>query len=143
MGFKTLRRRLERLEKSSGIAEQAHDEFILDAFDRMSAEDLQLLMDATMARRRGRPLTEHESAAKRAYRTAVGECRGLGGEVTTCPFCPLLIDYVALLVPKLVDFWSRHMDAIYDAERAEEQGFELTAPQLAARQQHVALLEAQ
>ena len=139
----TLRRRLERLEKSLGITEQAYEELILEAFDRMSAEDVQLLIDAAMARRRGRSLTEREFAAKRAYRAAVRQCRGIGGEVTSSPFCPFLIDYVALLVPKLHDFWSRDLDAIYEAIVALEQGFELTAAQQAAGRKGLSLLEAQ
>jgi len=143
MGIKMLRRRLERLEKSLGLTEQAHDEFILCALDRMSAEDVQLLVDAAMARRRGRPLTERESAAKRAYRAAVSQCRSLGGEVTSSPFCPFLIDHVAFLVPSLENHWSRHMEAICEAWEARDQGLELTAPQLAALQNCHSLLEAQ
>lgn len=138
----TLLRRVERLERSLGVTKQAHEEFILDALDRLSAEEVQLLIDGAMARRRGRAFTEPECAAQHAYRGAVCECRGLRGELTTVPFGPLLIGYVALLIPQLEDSWSHVNEDYFDAMSAQEQGLELTPVQMAAIEKPASLVAA-
>ena len=90
----------------------------------------------------GRAVAEPECAAQHAYRGAVCECRGLRGELTTVPFGPLLIGYVALLIPQLEDSWSHVNEDYFDAMSAQEQGLELTPVQMAAIEKPASLVAA-
>ena len=76
MKTKTLRSRLEVLEKSLSAMERACEQTIQSALRSISHENLELLIDATLAPLRGRELTEREAGAKQAYASALErECR--------------------------------------------------------------------
>jgi len=87
-----LRRRLEAVEASLAIAEEAAESIIQDVLFRMSPGNLDFLIDATLASRQGRELTEREIAADQEYITALeAECRWRRVIVRRRPEAPRLI----------------------------------------------------
>lgn len=139
MPMKTLYRRLGALERSRAITEETCNTKILNALHRISREHLELLIDATLARRRDRELTEGEAAAQQAYAAALQtECRGSGLTLRRIPDVPDLI-FCA------VTRWESLEDVVLASRalRAMTQGLEPTAEQLVALQTHQAAMQAQ
>lgn len=139
MGMQTLYRRLAALEKSRAITEETCNMKMLHALHKISRENLELLIDVTLALRLGRELTAREAAARQAYAAVLeSECRLFRGTVRRFPDTPELISQ-AVLRQKSED----DLLLCIRGFRALEAGVEPTAAQKAAIESHFAAEEAQ
>jgi len=135
----TLRRRLEALEKALSVRDKAREETIKEALHRISLEELDLLIDAMLALRQGRELTEREAAAKQAYTSALETrcvCRGLTVRG--------ILDVSKLIAEAVIRKVSdQDLDLLISGGNAVRQGPEPTAAELAAFARWRATKEAQ
>ena len=98
-GSANLRRRLEAQEESLAATDKVREGIIQNVLYQMPQEDLEFLIDATLAPRRGRKLTEREAAAKQAYAAALEtESRGRRLTVRRMPEVQQLIEAAAYQV---------------------------------------------
>jgi len=139
MTMNKLRKRIEVLEKLQATSDKAGDDLIQQALYQLSLEDMDFLIDATLALVQGQDLSERQATARQNYFGALQtECRSHGLKVTRIPQAPELIVNAGLRRVCTED-----MLLFLSAARAWEQGFVPSAEELAAVQKQNAVLEAQ
>jgi len=93
----SLYRRLEALEDWLDKRDELVNQAIKSAMHEISQENLELLIDATLASLQGMELNERQAAGKEAYAEALRpRCREHGLKVTRMPEAPDLIDLAAV-----------------------------------------------
>jgi hypothetical protein len=97
--MRNFRRRIEALEKSSSGQRDALRDIGKSAMERLWPNQVELLVAAFGADRVGRPLTEPEVSARRAYAEALErECRWAGLPATTGPGLTFDLHHALILV---------------------------------------------
>jgi hypothetical protein len=124
-----LRRRLEALEKSLSLADEACEEMNYTVCSHMGRNELESLIDAMLAHLRGRELTDREAAGKQAYVAALkSECRSRGLAVCRLP------DVFSMIFRAATRGWcAQDVTLLLGILDAMLQGFEPTPEQHAAR----------
>jgi hypothetical protein len=134
-----LYRRLETLERSLAVTDKAREGMILNALHHISQEDLEFLIDASLAPRQGRALTEREAMAQQAYTAALeAECRCCRLTVTRIPEAPQLIFWAAMR-----RISEKELGLVASGVNTSIRGFEPSAEEVAARQLYDSTLQAQ
>lgn len=139
MDMKQLKRRLEALENRMAQRDTALERICDGVFRRLSTENLEALIDASLARLHRRDLTKREADAQQEYFKAVeSECRALQHRAmrTGMPNVNGMIFHAAMRQ------WSTEdLALLCDGLRAQVHGFKPTAEQLTDAQAFFAAQE--
>jgi hypothetical protein len=94
MSIRQLTRKMDALEKRAQVRETDDQELIQLAVRGLSAENLDLLIGAALAKRQGRPETKAETGARRVYEDALRQANR--SMVIRVPDLPELIGQAAI-----------------------------------------------